>query len=200
MVLLVFIVAWLVFGALAVAVMRSRGHDAFNWAVLFLFLGPLALPVALSTDRHRPPAPVASDHDGELDVLVVHDGSADAAAAMEAALELLGGQMTSLTLAAVLDLEAPSTVRGRDEQRQTQERLDVIAHEIAATTGAPVDSVILFGEPNVVLQHFAAQHGYELIVAGSHLGGRSRLAERRAAGKMPAHARVPVLLGPGSTR
>ena len=198
MVLLVLIVAWLVFGTLAVTIMRSRGHDAFNWAVLFLFLGPLALPVALSTDRHRPPDPAASAHDGELDVLVAHDGSDEAAAAMEAALELLGTQMTSLTLAAVLDLEAPSTVRGRDEQRLTQERLDAIAREIAATMGAPVDSVILFGEPNVVLQRFAAEHGYELIVAGSHLGGRSRLAERRAAGKLAAHARVPVLVGPGS--
>jgi hypothetical protein len=169
---LVLIAAWLVFGAVAVAVMRNRGHDAFTWAVLFLFLGPLALPVALTMDRHRPPDPAALAHDGALDVLVAHDGSADAAAAMGAALELIGSQLTSLTLAAVLDLEAPSTVRGRDEQRRTQERLDTVAREIAVATRAPVDSVILYGEPNAALQHFAAEHGYELIVASRDLGGR----------------------------
>ena len=51
------VVAWLAVGALSVAVMRRRGHDAFAWAIPFLFLGPFALPVAISTDRHRPIEP-----------------------------------------------------------------------------------------------------------------------------------------------
>lgn len=40
------VVAWVVLGAVSVVVMHRRGHDAFGWAIPFLFLGPLALPVA----------------------------------------------------------------------------------------------------------------------------------------------------------
>ena len=48
---------WVATGAVAVALMRRRGHDAFSWAVLFLFLGPIAVPLAISSDRHRPAEP-----------------------------------------------------------------------------------------------------------------------------------------------
>jgi nucleotide-binding universal stress UspA family protein len=191
---LVIAVGWFATGAIAVAVLRHRGHDAFAWAVVFLFMGPVALPAALSADRHRPPEPGASTHEGRFDVLVAHDGSADAAASAEAALDLVGAQMTSLTFAAVLDLEATSTVRGREEQALTQARLDTLARE--AESSAPVDTVILFGEPIQALQHYAAQHGYELIVAGSHVAGRSRLGSRQAVWKLATQSPVPVLLGP----
>jgi nucleotide-binding universal stress UspA family protein len=194
--ILVISVAWFATGAIAVVVMRHRGHDAFAWAVVFLFLGPLALPVALSADRHRPTAPRAPTHEGRFDVLVAHDGSADAAAATEAALELIGAHLTSLTYAAVLDLEATSTVRGRSDHEQAQARLDALARDSAAVTSAPVDTVILFGEPIDALQRFAGEHGYELIVAGCHVAGRSRIAGRRAVWKLATQSPVPVLLGP----
>jgi hypothetical protein len=196
--LFLLIAAWLAIGAIAVGVMHRRGHDTFAWAVVFLFLGPLALPVALSADRHRPPEPGAPRHDGRFDVLVAHDGSADAGAATDAALELIGAQITSLTFAAVLDLEATSTVRGRDAQQQTQARLDALAQDAAAVTSAPVDTIILFGEPVQALQHFAVAHGYELIVAGGHLAGRSATAGRRAVWKLATQSPVPVLLGPST--
>lgn len=188
---------WLAVGLVAVAVMRHRGHDTFAWAVLFLFLGPLALPLAVSSDRHPPPQPDAPTHDGRLDVLVAHDGSTEAAAALRAALDLLGTQVTSLTLAAVVDLEAASTVRGRDTQRETQARLDALARDIAIVRTA-VDTVILFGEPAHALQHFAAEHGYELIVAASCCAGRSHLVRRRAAKKLATASPVPVLIAPPS--
>lgn len=197
--LLVIAAGWLAFGAVAVIAMRRRGHDTFSWAVLFLFLGPLALPLAVSSDRHRPPQPETPTHDGRLDVLVAHDGSdAATAAALDAAMDLLGPQLTSITLAAVVDLEATSTVRGRDTQRETQAQLDALAHDLASVTSAPVDTVILFGEPAKTLQQHAAEHGYELIVTGNSTTGRARLRRSRAVGKLATQSPVPVLVGPAT--
>ena len=92
---LVIAAGWLTIGAIAVAVMHRRGHDTFAWAVLFLCMGPLAIPLAVSSHRHRPPDPDSPSHPGRLDVLVADDGSPEAAAALKSALDLLGAQMTS---------------------------------------------------------------------------------------------------------
>lgn len=183
---------WLAIGAVAVVLLRRRGHDAFAWGLVFLFLGPIAVPLAISADRHRPEEPPRPLPPGGLDVLVSHDGTPDAQAALDAALHLLGTQMTSMTLAAVVDLEAPSTVRGRDTQREAQERLDALARDVAATTSAPVATVVLFGEPATALQHYAIENGYEVIVAGC-------VAARSVARKASrTHRSVPVLIGPGA--
>lgn len=192
--MLLVVAGWLALGLAAVAVMRRRGHDTFEWGVLFMFLGPLALPLAVSADRQRPPQPDAPIREGRLDVLVAHDGSAGAAAAVRATLELLGPQVTSLTVAAVIDLEAASTVRGRETQRDAQARLDAVASDLAgAVTTAPVDTVILFGEPAHALQDFAAEHGYELIVAAPGSAGGPGHG-RRATGRLAAASPVPVLI------
>ena len=197
---LLFIAAgWLGLGVVAVVVMHHRGHDTFAWAVLFIVLGPLALPLAVSSDRHRPPEPVSPTHPGRLDVLVADDGSSEAAAALESVLDLLGSEMTSLTVAAVVDLEAASTARGQETQRETQARLDALVGDIAVAIKAPVDTVILFGEPSHALQHFAADHGYELIVVGRRTAARSHLAGRGATQKLATHAPVPVFVGPATS-
>lgn len=185
---------WVATGAVAVALMRRRGHDTFSWALLFLFLGPIAVPLAISSDRHHPAEPPRPLPPGGLDVLVSHDGTPDAHAALETALNLLSRQMTSITLAAVVDLEVPSTVRGGDTQREAQERLDSLARELATVTSAPVATVVLFGEPATALQHFALENGYELIVAGS-VAARWHVGRRRAG---RTHQSVPVLIGPAS--
>lgn len=104
--------AWLMLGAVSVLVMRRRGHDTFAWAVVFVVLGPLAVPVAVSAERHRVPLPESPHRGGRLDVLAAHDGSPAASAALHAAVHLFGPQMTCLTLAAVVDIEAATTVRG----------------------------------------------------------------------------------------
>lgn len=190
---LVLVAGWAAIGAVAVVLMHRRGHDMFAWGLLFLLLGPIAVPLAISSDRHRPTEPPRPLPPGGLDLLVSHDGTADAQAALEAALALLGSRMTSVTLAAVVDLEAPSTVRGRETQREAQERLDKIADEVSTVTTAPIATVILFGEPATALQHFAADNDYELIVAGSG-AARSHVGSRRS-GRSRS---VPVLIGPAS--
>ena len=187
------IAAWLAVGAISVAVMHRRGHDTFAWALPFLFLGPLAVPVALSADRHRPVEPERPLPPGGLDVLVHCDGSPASVAATDLVLSLLGDRATTLTLAAVVDFEAASTVRGRDTQRQAQLRLDEAARTVVERTATPVGTVVLFGESGEALQHYAAANGYELIVAGGHSWRRSPLGPRAAAG---SHS-VPVLVGPG---
>lgn len=184
---------WMAMGAVAVALMRRRGHDTFSWAVLFMCLGPMALPLAVSSDRHRPTEPPRPLPPGGLDLLVSHDGTADAQAALTSALALFGGRMTSVTLAAVVDLEAPTTVRGRDTERGAQERLDSLAREVGAATSAPVATVILYGEAAAALQHFAVENGYELIVAGN-VAARSHARRRSSRVRMS----VPVLIGPAS--
>jgi hypothetical protein len=175
--------------------MHRRGHDTFAWAWLFLIWGPLTLPLAISADRHRPPQPRAPIHEGALDVLVVHDGSAGADAALHATLSLLGQHLTSLTLAVVLDLEATTTMRGRETQRDEQERLDAIARTVGGRAKAPVDTMVLMGDVRHATQRFAGQHGYELIVAGSHIARRMHLGGRPA--RDLAAETIPVLIGPG---
>ena len=175
------IAAWLAIGAAAVVAMHRRGHDTFSWAILFVFLGPLALPLAVSSERHPPSPPPWPDHDGAFDVLVAHDGSAATGNALDATLELLGERVTSITLAAVVDTEAASTVRGAGTCHDADERLGAAAEALRSRTAAPVETVVLFGEPCHALSDFAAAHGYELIV------GPARVAK---------HARVPVLVSP----
>jgi nucleotide-binding universal stress UspA family protein len=196
-VLIWFVLAWVAVGAIAVTLMRRRGHDTFSWAVIFLFLGPIAVPIAISSERHHPPEPPRPLPPGDLDLLVLHDGTPDARAALESALGLVGTRLTSVTLAAAVDLEASSTVRGRETQREARERLDALASDVAALTTAPVATVILFGEPGTALQHFAVENEFELIVAGSRAANRSL-----AGSPVSGHPRrtVPVLVGPGEAR
>lgn len=188
-------VAWLAVGVVTVVVMHRRGHDVFSWSLLFLVLGPLAVPLAVSAERHVPPEPPRSDHDGRLDVLVAHDGSAEASAALDAAVTMLGTEMTSLTLAAVVPVEATTTVQGRAVIDDAQARLDEAARRVAAV-GAPVDTIVLHGPPAEVLDRFARDHAYEVIVVGSRPRRASHVGAPDVARKLSAGASVPVLVGP----
>lgn len=190
------IIGWLAIGAVSVAVMHRRGHDTFAWAVPFLFLGPLAVPVALSTDRHRPVEPARPLPPGGLDVLAFCDGSEDAAAGLATALTVVGDRATSITLAAVVDFEAATTVRGRETQRAAQDRLDDVARQLESRTSSAVATVVLFGEPKQALQHYASTNGFELIVTGSHTLGRSWLGGTSLTHVAGTERSVPVLVGP----
>ncbi len=197
MLLVVLLVIWVSFGAVAVLILRRRGHDPFGWAIAFLALGPLAVPLAVSADRHPPPDPPTAVHGGPLDVLVAHDGSPQASAALDAALALMGRGVTSLTLADVVYAEEAITFSGRETVQSAQERLQGLSDRLAAATSAPVDTVVLYGAPARALDHFAAQHGYALVVAargGGH--GASPLVRRRVAHRLVATASVPVLIVP----
>lgn len=48
------VAVWLVVGAGAALLMHRKGHDMFSWSILFIALGPLAVPLAISAHRHPP--------------------------------------------------------------------------------------------------------------------------------------------------
>ena len=194
--MLVALAIWIAVGAVSVALMHRRGHDMFSWSLLFFVLGPLAIPLALTAGRDIPPEPPGSDHDGRLDVLVAHDDSVEASAALDAAVTMFGPQMTSLTLATVVPVEARTTVQGRDVIDKAQARLDRAAQQIASAVDAPVDTIVLHGPPAEVLEQFARDHNYEIIVVGSRPRRASHVGARAVAKKLAAGLSVPVLVGP----
>lgn len=188
--------AWVAAGLVAGVVMRRRGHDTFSWTLLFLFLGPLAIPLAVSAERHPTPEPEGPFHPGNLDVLVAHDGSPQASSALDSVVELLGRRITSLTLATVVDSEAPTTVQGKQTLAEAHDKLQFVVDRMSATLSAPVDSVVLHGEPAHTLEMYAKEHGYELIVAGSTGSGRAHIIAGSVAKRLTKGMAVPVLIGP----
>lgn len=192
------IAVWLAIGAVAVVILRRKGHDAFSWMLLFTVLGPVAVPLAISVHRHPPGESGGHPHGGRFDVLVDHDGSPAADRALASALDLFGEQMTSLTLAAVVDLEAATTVRGHLTESEEQARLEGVASGLIVACG-PVETVVLHGCPADALAHFAAEHGYELVVVGAD----ERPAWRRVVAGSASHGLasatpVPIFVGPAA--
>lgn len=192
------LVLWLAIGAAGVVVLRRKGHNAFSWMILFLFLGPLAIPLAISAHRHQHQDAFDHDHAGTFDVLIAHDGSPAADAALEAAVGLFGCHMTSLTLAAIVDVEAATTVSGHDTECDTQARLDRLAGGLTLPCG-PVETVILHGDPAQVLSRCASEEGYELVVVPGCDGHRwRRVFTGDVAHRLPATTPIPVLVGPAA--
>jgi nucleotide-binding universal stress UspA family protein len=188
--------AWITLAAVATTVMHRRGHDAFSWAVVFVFLGPLAIPIAVGADRHPPSERGVADRDGELDVLVGHDGSRSAADALDSVVQLMGLRMTSLTLAGVVDYEAATTVRGHDTEREIQAELQAAAEAVNSVAGGRVDTLVLHGDPVHALAACASEHGYELIVVGGSGPGGPRVRRGSVARRLAAGTTVPVFVGP----
>lgn len=195
-VVVVVVAIWLAVGAGAALLMHRKGHDMFSWSILFTVLGPLAVPLAVSAHRHPPRETPGRSHQGALDVLVGHDGSPAADRALLSAVDLFGSQMTSLTLAAVVDLEASTTVQGHETEREQTLRLQQLAGSLAVPCG-PVETVILHGNPAQALARYAVAHGYELVVVGSD--GRPpwrRIIAGSVARRLSMATPVPVFVGP----
>lgn len=99
---------WLSTGLLFGLAMGRHGYDPFAWWLLGTVLGPLVIPIALSAVHRPQEAPrvvkegVAAT--GPVDLLVGVDGSPQAAAALTAALDLVGSRLGRLTLVAVTSL------------------------------------------------------------------------------------------------
>jgi len=170
-------------------------------------LGPLALPLALSAERKRRSAVVrvlrqGTPGGGPVDVLVGVDGSPEAAAALMAALDLLGPRLGRLTLAAVT--RPDGSVEQRREVARSCGELERRAAVVEAwrTEHAPLladrscapELVLEAGQPAEVLQRLAVEGGYDVLVAGTRGVGLSRAVLGSVAAELAAHAKVPVLL------
>ena len=191
------VASWIVTGVVAVAILHRRGHDIFSWSILFMFLGPIAIPLAISADRHPPEVPDDRMRDGRFDVLVAHDGSTRSADAVCAALELFEDAVTSVTVAAVVDQEAATTVRGAGTRRDREDSLAAVANRLQLSCGA-AETVVLYGEPAAALSTFAAGHGFEMIVVPAPERGGG--VKGRAAKHLATSAPVPVLVAPVPAR
>jgi nucleotide-binding universal stress UspA family protein len=202
---------WAGIGLLLALVMGRHGHDPFPWWLLGTLLGPLALPLAIAAERRRGERAwlVRSGRPGRgpVDVLVGLDGSAEAAAALAAVLELLGPRLGRLTLATVIDLDASvehdramARARAELERRGRLVQLRLSTGQHGPDDGRRVPALVLVtGHPAQVLPRLAAEGGYDLLVVGSRGAGPSKVLLGSTATSLAAHAKVPVLVAGGGS-
>lgn len=192
---------WLATAVVGAAVMRRRGHDGFCWTLVFAAFGPLAVPLAVSAERRRPVDVPPADHPGALDVLVAVDPAAEAEAnaAVDELIAVTGERPSSITLAAVVDYEAADTPRGREATDVARRSLEALASALRPRVSVPVDHVVLHGPPALALERFAADGGFELVVAGTHHRGTDPLGGR-VGRHLARHGSVAVLTGPEPKR
>lgn len=200
--LLILGVGWLVIGVATAVVMGRRGHDPFTWLLVGVLLGPLAVPPAVAASRHPgltvPRRLLAgAPASGRVDVLVGIDGSVQAAAALDAALDVLGARLGRLTLGAVTDVDA--TVAHEQQEvrlRQELERQAVRAQARLAAEGVQVtpELLLLRGRPARALLEQAAAGGYGLLAVGTRGAGLTPRLLGSVAESLAAGTTVPVLL------
>lgn len=190
---LIFLAAWLAIGITLAVVMGRRGHGAFQWLLLGAVLGPLALPLAWSAIRDevqgsaRPLAESVSGG-GSVDVLVGIDGSAEAANALRATIELVGANVGRLTLASVVTFDESTQAR-RDEQRA----VELLEAAASSMEPRPPGRVLLSGQPAEALLRHATEEAYDLLAIGRRGRGASKALLGSTASRA-AHGPIPVLI------
>ena len=92
LVVLAVLAVWVLIGLVTAVVMRRRGHHLFAWGALRVLMGPLVIPLAISSVRSDAPSEAVIEPGdpgiGPIDVLIAVDGSPEATAAMYSAVEL----------------------------------------------------------------------------------------------------------------
>lgn len=184
---------WVFIGVVLSLVMGRRGYYRFSWLVLGALLGPLAIVLALDSWRHHEQlAPTvlveapAARSSGTVDVLVGHDGSPEAAAVVEAAVELLGPRLGRLTLATVV----PFDVGARSESLAAAALRRVA--DMPQTPSAELE--ILHGRPAEALQRRAIEGHYDLLTIGIRGDGVAKAMLGRTATELARGSKVPVLM------
>jgi nucleotide-binding universal stress UspA family protein len=197
-IILLIAAVWLVTAVVVTLVMGRRGHDLFNWAVLSVIFGPLAILLAIDAVRREPRAAAApkrihagSRGPGSVRVLVGIDSSAESNAALRHAVELLGERIGVLTLAAVIDYDAAQTSRPWGVEADAERTLERSAAEV---TAFDPETIVLAGAPATALAEHATTEGYDLLVIGSRGHGASKAVLGSVASKLVRHPGLPVLI------
>jgi nucleotide-binding universal stress UspA family protein len=190
---------WVVTGLLTGVAMGRRGHSWFGWTVIGCVLGPLVIPVALSSvgRPHDAPAIRLARGDvgsGRLRVIVGIDGSAESLVAMQSAIDLLGDEIGGFTLAAVVDIDAARPDGTGADQRHAQTALAEAAQVADEKLGRAAETILLTGAPAAVLVGHATATGANLLAIGSRGRGASRRLLGSVATQLAANAPVPVLV------
>ncbi len=185
---------WLAIGLVLAIVMGRRGHNSFGWLVLGTVLGPFGVVLAFdarhSLEQLRPVPLVghvpATAGTGPVDVLVGSDGSPESAAAMDAAVELLGDRLGRLTVATVVPFG-----HIKEPERTAAEQLRQL---VGASAGRVPDLEVLHGHPSAALSQCAIEGGYELIAVGTRGKGLTKSILGSAASELARDSKIPVLL------
>ncbi|BBY80418.1 universal stress protein [Mycolicibacterium pulveris] len=190
-----FLVVWFGTGAITGLWLARRGHD-LRWIPIALVLGPIFVPIALErADRGGPRRVSTGDDDAAPSVgprvLVGWDGSAQAAAALDAAQRLFGGD-GELVLAEVVPYEA-----AEDPQQAVVATADAELNAVAAKIGRPdrpPRHEVLVGAAGEALAHRAQQLEADVIAVGRRGRGVSRLLLGSVSSYLLEHSPVPVLI------
>ena len=149
-VLFIWLAVALTIGITLAVVMGRRGHSAFEWFLIGLILGPIALLLAWVRVRSEPASlnreivdAVPGAGTGPVDVLVGIDGSAESETALRTALEILGPRIGRLTLAGVTEFDYGSSQAQADTKRALEglramagvERLGTWRHDPLGSSG-----------------------------------------------------------------
>lgn len=192
------IACWAVVGLGVSLAMRRRGHDLFAWLWLGAALGPLVIPLALdAVRREQLAAPRLVRHGAArsgLSVLVGFDGSAEARAALEDALALLGPSIGRLVIARVVDFDADAI------PARARAAADDLAEAAAIADAWSPETVVLHGDPGRVLCQLAGADGHDLLVVGARGAGASAAILGSVTARAARHAPVPVLVVPARAR
>ena len=188
---------WATIGVVVAFLMRRRGHDFSVWLVLGVALGPLVVPLAFerasyhSAAKYQPRGAPTPPHVG-FDVLVGVDGSDESVRAIDSALTLFGGLVSSVTVATVLDFDSETGISGLESQAAAREMLDDVADRVQHD---PVHIKLLFGRPDEVLAEYARTSGMELIVVGARGHGASEALFGSVTGRLVGSSEIPVYVG-----
>jgi nucleotide-binding universal stress UspA family protein len=195
-VLLIWLAVALSIGITLAVLMGRRGHNAFEWFLVGILLGPIALPLAWGRIGSEPGTPHREIVDaapgrgtGPVDVLVGIDGSAESETALRTAVEILGPRIGRLTLAGVTDFDYGSSQAKADTERAL-ESLRVMA---ASSTVSDPGIIMLSGRPADALTEYALRDGYQLLVVGRRGRGASKAILGSTAAQL-ASAPIPVLV------
>lgn len=196
--LLILAGVWVLTGIVVAFLMRRRGHEFAVWLALGVILGPLMIPLAIERARYHSMAERESraiptpPHKG-FDVVAGVDGSEESAQAIKSALKLFGDQVTSLTVATVLDYDSESAAAGPEPKENAQRMLDEIVADIGVDW---VKTEILFGRADVALAEFARVHGAELIVVGARGHGATEALFGSITERLVGVCEIPIYVGP----
>ncbi len=179
--------------------MGRRGHHPVTWGALGACLGPLVIPLAISSLRRHQDSLVETvtrgrAGEGRLGILVGVDGSDEAMTATRRAIELFGSSMGRFTLAAVLDYDTAESPAEWDEREAALRNLERHAQAVAEGCNIRPETVLLTGRPAEALQAHARINNYDVLV----IGRRGRGATKAILGSVATHvsrdANMPVLL------
>lgn len=192
--LAIFLAVWLTTALTLAVVMGRRGHSWFQWLLVGAVLGPLALPLALSSihgeqDSIRDLAHGVSSG-GSVDVLVGIDGSSESAEALRTVVELLATRIGRLTLAGVVNFDNTSQQAVENAERAVQH----LEESAASTHPHEPGTVLLAGEPAGALTRHASEEGYDLLVIGRRGRGASKAILGSTASRAPVGTDLPVLI------